>query len=87
MHLIWLQFDDIGSHGTKIIIYNLWYSDDGSVELDFDTDPQVETSFSLFMYIYVYVCIYYFLYVVYNAIILYEILWLGVVGYSYWWGY
>lgn len=34
------QFDDIGSHGTKIIIYNLWYNDDGKMELDFDAHPQ-----------------------------------------------
>ncbi|XP_030458257.1 protein MICRORCHIDIA 6-like isoform X2 [Syzygium oleosum] len=34
------QFDDIGSHGTKIIIYNLWFNDDGKMELDFDADPQ-----------------------------------------------
>ncbi|CAK7325067.1 unnamed protein product [Dovyalis caffra] len=34
------QFDDIGSHGTKAIIYNLWFSDDGNVELDFDADPE-----------------------------------------------
>ncbi|XP_048136438.1 protein MICRORCHIDIA 6-like isoform X3 [Rhodamnia argentea] len=34
------QFDDIGSHGTKIIIYNLWFDDDGKMELDFDADPQ-----------------------------------------------
>ncbi|XP_058004605.1 protein MICRORCHIDIA 6 isoform X2 [Hevea brasiliensis] len=34
------QFDDIGSHGTKVIIYNLWLNDDGIVELDFDTDPE-----------------------------------------------
>ncbi|KAF9671629.1 hypothetical protein SADUNF_Sadunf12G0067500 [Salix dunnii] len=34
------QFDDIGSHGTKVIIYNLWFSNDGNVELDFDTDPE-----------------------------------------------
>ncbi|KAJ8753618.1 hypothetical protein K2173_022859 [Erythroxylum novogranatense] len=33
------QFDDIGSQGTKVIIYNLWLSDDGNMELDFDTDP------------------------------------------------
>ncbi|TKY73522.1 MORC family CW-type zinc finger protein 3 [Spatholobus suberectus] len=33
------QFDDIGSHGTKVIIYNLWCNDDGNLELDFDTDP------------------------------------------------
>ncbi|KAF2322727.1 hypothetical protein GH714_029623 [Hevea brasiliensis] len=34
------QFDDIESHGTKVIIYNLWLNDDGIVELDFDTDPE-----------------------------------------------
>ncbi|XP_044487407.1 protein MICRORCHIDIA 6-like isoform X3 [Mangifera indica] len=34
------QFDDIGPHGTKIIIYNLWFSDDGNTELDFDSDPE-----------------------------------------------
>ncbi|XP_029129905.1 protein MICRORCHIDIA 6 isoform X3 [Cajanus cajan] len=33
------QFDDIGSHGTKVIIYNLWCNDDGNLELDFETDP------------------------------------------------
>lgn len=47
-----LQFDDIGSHGTKVIIYNLWFSDDGNVELDFDTDPEVGTSFSLFIVVF-----------------------------------
>ncbi|KAJ0048517.1 hypothetical protein Pint_15480 [Pistacia integerrima] len=34
------QFDDIGSHGTKIIIYNLWFGGDGNTELDFDSDPE-----------------------------------------------
>lgn len=34
------QFDDIGSHGTKIIIYNLWLNNDGSSELDFASDPK-----------------------------------------------
>ncbi|XP_038686675.1 protein MICRORCHIDIA 6-like isoform X1 [Tripterygium wilfordii] len=32
------QFDDIGPHGTKVIIYNLWFGDEGNMELDFDTD-------------------------------------------------
>ncbi|GMI84560.1 Microrchidia 6, DEFECTIVE IN MERISTEM SILENCING 11 [Hibiscus trionum] len=32
------QFDDIGSHGTKIIIYNLWLNNCGNSELDFDSD-------------------------------------------------
>lgn len=36
-----LQFDDIGPHGTRIIIYNLWHNDDGKMELDFDSDPEV----------------------------------------------
>ncbi|KAK7330507.1 hypothetical protein VNO77_24702 [Canavalia gladiata] len=34
------QFDDIGSHGTKIIIFNLWFNNDGDLELDFDSDPE-----------------------------------------------
>ncbi|XP_020212650.2 protein MICRORCHIDIA 6 isoform X2 [Cajanus cajan] len=34
------QFDDIGNHGTKIIIFNLWFNDDGNLELDFDSDPE-----------------------------------------------
>ncbi|MED6112898.1 hypothetical protein PIB30_065989 [Stylosanthes scabra] len=34
------QFNDVGSHGTKVIIYNLWLNDDGNLELDFDTDPE-----------------------------------------------
>ncbi|OMO67568.1 hypothetical protein COLO4_30094 [Corchorus olitorius] len=34
------QFDDIGSHGTKIIVYNLWLNNDGNSELDFDADPE-----------------------------------------------
>lgn len=39
---IWWQFDDVGLHGTKIVIYNLWKNDDGHLELDFDSDPEVE---------------------------------------------
>lgn len=34
------QFEDIGSHGTKIIIYNLWLNDEGVFELSFDDDDQ-----------------------------------------------
>lgn len=34
------QFDDLGQHGTKIVVYNLWMNDDGELELDFDTDKQ-----------------------------------------------
>ncbi|XP_004509325.1 protein MICRORCHIDIA 2-like [Cicer arietinum] len=35
-----LQFDDIGSHGTKILIYNLWLNDEGIYELSFDDDAE-----------------------------------------------
>ncbi|KAJ4840194.1 hypothetical protein Tsubulata_002943 [Turnera subulata] len=34
------QFEDIGEHGTKVIIYNLWFGDDGKMELDFDSDQE-----------------------------------------------
>ncbi|KAK3161025.1 hypothetical protein QOZ80_1BG0070650 [Eleusine coracana subsp. coracana] len=34
------QFDDIGEHGTKIIVFNLWLNDDGDMELDFDSDEK-----------------------------------------------
>ncbi|CAA0808534.1 Histidine kinase-- DNA gyrase B-- and HSP90-like ATPase family protein [Striga hermonthica] len=32
--------DDIGPHGTKIIVYNLWQNDEGKMELDFETDTE-----------------------------------------------
>lgn len=34
------QFDDIGDHGTKVIVFNLWFNDGGDMELDFDTNEQ-----------------------------------------------
>ncbi|GFQ01385.1 morc family cw-type zinc finger protein 3 [Phtheirospermum japonicum] len=34
------QCDYIGTHGTKVIVYNLWYGDEGKMELDFDSDPE-----------------------------------------------
>lgn len=34
------QFDDIGNHGTKIIVYNLWLNNDGNMELDFESDSE-----------------------------------------------
>ncbi|XP_052109671.1 protein MICRORCHIDIA 6 isoform X4 [Arachis duranensis] len=34
------QLDEIGCHGTKIIIYNLWFNDDSNLELDFDFDTE-----------------------------------------------
>ncbi|KAI5684138.1 hypothetical protein M9H77_05366 [Catharanthus roseus] len=35
-----LEFQDIGSHGTKIIIFNLWLNDEGIYELSFDDDDE-----------------------------------------------
>ncbi|PAN28003.1 hypothetical protein PAHAL_5G124200 [Panicum hallii] len=34
------NFSNIGPHGTKIIVFNLWSNDDGNLELDFDTNPE-----------------------------------------------
>ncbi|GBG78259.1 hypothetical protein CBR_g26290 [Chara braunii] len=34
------QFQDVGWHGTKMVIYNMWLNDDGQLELDFDADLQ-----------------------------------------------
>ncbi|KAJ4714283.1 Protein MICRORCHIDIA like [Melia azedarach] len=34
------QFEDIGPHGTKVIIYNLWMNDEGIYELSFDDDDE-----------------------------------------------
>lgn len=34
------QFEDIGSHGTKVLIYNLWMNDSGLLELDFEDDDE-----------------------------------------------
>ncbi|KAG2589358.1 hypothetical protein PVAP13_5NG240100 [Panicum virgatum] len=34
------QFDDMGEHGTKIIVFNLWFNDDGDMELDFISDEK-----------------------------------------------
>ncbi|KAI7725957.1 hypothetical protein M8C21_000920 [Ambrosia artemisiifolia] len=33
-------FENVGSHGTKIIVYNLWLDEDRCMELDFDSDPE-----------------------------------------------
>ncbi|RZC59703.1 hypothetical protein C5167_007006 [Papaver somniferum] len=33
------QFNGIGEHGTRLIIYNLWEDDQGELELDFQSDP------------------------------------------------
>lgn len=56
------QFDDLGQHGTKVVIYNLWLNDNGDLELDFDTDAEVcyliccSLEFSMFL-IHVNVCV------------------------------
>ncbi|KAM0865622.1 hypothetical protein ACQ4PT_043167 [Festuca glaucescens] len=34
------QFEAIQTHGTKVVIYNLWKNDDGFLELDFDNDDE-----------------------------------------------
>ncbi|XP_074579868.1 protein MICRORCHIDIA 6-like [Curcuma longa] len=34
------NFNDIGAHGTKIIIYNLWNNDAGDTELDFESNEK-----------------------------------------------
>ncbi|KAF3614593.1 hypothetical protein FXO38_35567 [Capsicum annuum] len=34
------QFDDIKSHGTRIVVYNLWLNDEGIYELNFDDDDE-----------------------------------------------
>ncbi|EOA39860.1 hypothetical protein CARUB_v10008534mg [Capsella rubella] len=31
------QFGDVGQHGTKVIIYNMWLNSDAKLELDFDS--------------------------------------------------
>ncbi|KAI3807026.1 hypothetical protein L1987_22946 [Smallanthus sonchifolius] len=44
------QFGNIGFHGTKIIVYNLWLDDDGNMELDFESDPEVSNSSLLYIF-------------------------------------
>ncbi|KAI3763151.1 hypothetical protein L1987_53601 [Smallanthus sonchifolius] len=34
------QFENVGPHGTKIIVYNLWFDEDRRMELDFDSNPE-----------------------------------------------
>ncbi|XP_022136619.1 protein MICRORCHIDIA 2-like isoform X2 [Momordica charantia] len=35
-----MQFEDIGRHGTKVILFNLWLNDEGIYELNFDDDDE-----------------------------------------------
>ncbi len=44
--LYFFQFNDIGWHGTKVIVFNLWLNDDGILELDFDSDEHVTQLFT-----------------------------------------
>lgn len=44
------QFEDIGPHGTKVIIYNLWLNDEGIYELSFDDDDEVYKTFHVYLY-------------------------------------
>lgn len=39
---------DVGSHGTKVIIYNMWLNSDAKLELDFDSVAEV---YSLYLYV------------------------------------
>lgn len=34
------QFEDVGSHGTKVLVYNLWMNDSGLLELDFEDNDE-----------------------------------------------
>ncbi|KAJ3692531.1 hypothetical protein LUZ60_012881 [Juncus effusus] len=34
------QLNEIGTHGTRIIVYNLWLNDKGDLELDFTSDQK-----------------------------------------------
>lgn len=43
------QFEDVGKHGTKIVIYNLWCNDDGKLELDFESDLEVQMIFTFWV--------------------------------------
>lgn len=42
-YLLNVWFEDLESHGNKVLIYNLWMNDDGLSELDFDDDDEVCT--------------------------------------------
>lgn len=44
------QFEEIGPHGTKVIIYNLWLNDEGIYELNFDDDDEVWLTRFFFMH-------------------------------------
>ena len=35
----------MGLHGTKVVVFNLWFNDDGDLELDFDSDAEVSNFF------------------------------------------
>lgn len=41
------QFNDIGPHGTKIIVFNLSRNTRGELDLDFNIDTEVTTTYQL----------------------------------------
>ena len=53
------QFEDIGPHGTKILIYNLWLNDEGIYELSFDDDDEVCSIYNYFIRFFLWICINY----------------------------
>lgn len=52
------QFDDIGSHGTKVVIFNLWLNDEGIYELSFDDDAEVCCISSLLYELFLFACLF-----------------------------
>lgn len=46
INFIFNQFEDIEVYGIKVIIYNLWFNDEGIYELSFDDDDEV---FNIFL--------------------------------------
>jgi len=61
---ICIQFQDVGSHGTKVVVYNLWMNDDGLLELDFEDDDEVSVhiflhcNYTMALHIVLVVCLY-----------------------------
>jgi hypothetical protein len=39
------QFDDIGPHGTKVIVFNLSRNTKGDLDINFNTDTKVTTTY------------------------------------------
>uniref|UniRef100_A0A0D9WTN6 Morc S5 domain-containing protein n=1 Tax=Leersia perrieri TaxID=77586 RepID=A0A0D9WTN6_9ORYZ len=43
------QFEDMGCHGTKVIIFNLWFNDAWEMELDFASDEELPKHFKIIL--------------------------------------